>query len=759
MSSKGDVDHHAGYGVALAIIALLLVHATALIMIFSDVKFRPVSQDLSTQYPSHKHYDDAYSPHMSGVDHGHSDVWTNTVNDPSGGINSNLPGAKSVEKIYPSVEPSTSHDKVSYGNAWGGDINTGSVSPSDDKALPATVEPSTDIVSIAITGSSLNGESSWRISKDGPRRVYTPHQTKRSPPQIDGTRLSTRTAYLSVWDEQEGIFKTFPANAAAFNLLDANQLEKARREVFFVVSVWHGNTNETRIFLSATRLLTRMMSTSLVVYLSWDSRGALGTTTDAAFLARSVNISQFLTAVPPHSQVRCMGHSLGMYTCGSICRQYNSVGTTRCKSILSIDPYGASSPESHVSSADSSNTIRFDADYVAIFATSKWHLNTSDSNADEYIIVDGLNANAVCVDPYEWSVLLCVSNRQRNAVCERFGANNVTTTGDPAEDGSETCMRILPILSVLQSLDKNSAYPLLRMDPPGASAAVPSLPSTWNIYVMGKDYRYSTYGKNESLWYSSAVHMGGPGFFPASVFTVFLPSGIPAVVSNVVQHSSISYGDVAVHSAFLTDRSLYYPRVMVQTSGPILSAYSWRARLHNDSLYLLPLPEQEIMQYKCAVAQGSYACSPTGPILTTVMWRSLLFAGRSSPVPPNGSCLTYIPANTIIRSRSPIEIGPRSIITASFQLSRQLMAMTLENHFTSTNRTLLTFHDVCHDTAMESDIYFEYNWLGASMNITILNPGLYTFRWFFPFEVFVMPVVVTPPKSRADTVTIAPVGL
>lgn len=33
MSSKGDVDHHAGYGVALAIIALLLVHATALIMV------------------------------------------------------------------------------------------------------------------------------------------------------------------------------------------------------------------------------------------------------------------------------------------------------------------------------------------------------------------------------------------------------------------------------------------------------------------------------------------------------------------------------------------------------------------------------------------------------------------------------------------------------------------------------------------------------------------------------------------------------
>ncbi len=33
MPAKDEVEHHAGYGVALAILALLLIHATALIMV------------------------------------------------------------------------------------------------------------------------------------------------------------------------------------------------------------------------------------------------------------------------------------------------------------------------------------------------------------------------------------------------------------------------------------------------------------------------------------------------------------------------------------------------------------------------------------------------------------------------------------------------------------------------------------------------------------------------------------------------------
>lgn len=620
---------------------------------------------------------------------------------------------------------------------------------------PISVSPTTDIVSIAVSHSNPMGGDTWQVSRNGPNTVHVPIYGKPIL-RLNGEELSTQIAHMSMWDELAGSFKTFAATAESFHMITTTHLfnKTLHKDVFFVVHGWHGITNDTHIFLSAVRLLTRMMPTSCIIYLSWESQGAIGTAADAILLARRVNITQFLSAMPSQLRIHRMGHSLGSYVCGSICRQYHSLMSGICKGILGINPYEVLFSAPDLYARMHVDTIRLDAEYVAIFATTSQYLSTSDSDADEYIIVnDAVFMNSVCANPYEWNIHLCTTGYGELKSCERFGAANVTTSPGVVEDGSQICLRMLPIIAVLQSLDLKSPYPLLRIAPPDASNEVTHLPSIWNIYVVGKDYRYSTYAKNDSLWYSSAICAGYTGFSIPSVFTVFAPPSISLRVRAAVQQSSTIYKNITIYSAFLKNTSRYYPTVTLETLGPILSAYAWRGRMHNSSYYPLPLPEQEIMEYKCTHIDRTYTCIPTDLIYATTVWRQIFSMGHIFPVYPSNNCLPYRPTNAIIWRRPVLEIGVWNNITASFQRNKQLMALTFENHNTATNTTVLTFHDVCRESKIRSVVYFEYDWLETSMNITVLIPGLYTLRWFFPFEIIEMPVRVSYNNSFAQALT------
>ncbi|AAG45735.1 lipase [Meleagrid alphaherpesvirus 1] len=722
MPAKGEVEHHAGYGVALAILALLLIHATALIMIFSDVNLRTGQHgdDVHLRYPLT--FDGATPPRAG--DHGHSELWTDIKNN--------------TDSTYSSQPPTMLFPKPTTVSHYPEHNSTTIIIPASE--MPAMQ----DIVSIVVSKRHSGSRDAWHVSEYGPNIIRMPHTHKDIPKPFNSI-LSNQFALLTMWDNLVGMFKTFWGNAMGFHQMIREGLVDLRlhTDVIFLVHGWHGRTNDTEFFLSANRLLTRMIPSAAVVYVSWDPQGAMEPAADAILLARRINVTQFLYAVPSNMGIQCIGHSLGSYVCGSICRQYYYTGKGRCKRILGINAYEILSTDSSLISRIQSDTIRSDAEYVSIFSMGERYIRTVYKDADEYIVAKGISRGvSTCVNPFAWKFSLCTRGVKGREYCENFGANNVTFTSGLREDGSEICERLIPVMAVLQTLDVSSTYALLQLDPKRPSGMTAHISSVWNVYVLEKDYRYATYAKNEPVWYSTVLSVGPNGFTPAAVFAVLSRSDTPVIIRDAIQQRYSLWGNISMHSAFIEDSPTHFPSIDIRIQSPILGAFAWKGRVYSGPRIQIPVPEQAVVDYNCLPKDADHLCVSTKNVSSITIWRKLLLANYSFSILSIDDCLPYIPHMAVIWKHPAIEVATWRNITVTFHPSVQLMAMRFENVLTPRNYTLMTFHDVCRADEINSGIFFEYDWLGANMTIAVSKAGSYVLRWFFEMGIYEIPIAV-----------------
>uniref|UniRef100_A0AAU0K7B6 Uncharacterized protein n=1 Tax=Anatid alphaherpesvirus 2 TaxID=3080522 RepID=A0AAU0K7B6_9ALPH len=662
--------------------------------------------------------------------------------------------AEDEDERPPAPQPGGDHhppggDKEDYGD----------YPPVED--MPAAVDDQlTSDKGLAITvANSYNASVTETLPTDRKGLVLNkPKAFKRhtpTPPKY----LSTFAADLVLWNETGNTFRIVSCSNGVYDTLKTDGAFTGRDTD--LVLLFHGLSaplSPHSYFLAVLRYVTRMMPSVPVLYVNWDAQGANSSSvTNATKYAWRTTVAPLLAKVnATATRLHCIGHSIGSFACAAVCRQFFNATGVRCARIVAMDPYDIIDEEEGLREWVRLRTLRRDANYVVYFVSNRRQLKGNDTEADEYITSTSLaETSEICHNGDDWGVDVCGTNFNGRRVCEYAGHENITGSYEHWGNGSVTCARMLTPVQFMRTLDVHAALPMIRINPMASSPIVGMMPSVWNGYSIDKDYRFTTYSRNESMWYMYATVQNNTGLDPVFVLTFIVPSDSPAVVRSAMYSTKTMYHNISVYSAFVrgSEMSGLPASVTVDTAGPIMAAYVWGGRAYDGANTSIPMTSQFMTPYDCKAQPESshnYVCSPSGaPNVSTPAYRTqMLAADGSITVPPKSGCLPYPPPTVggITWKRQGVSVEANTVLSVKYSHSRQLMAVLLESHEEPRNNTtLMTFYDACDDASLQN-VRFQYDWLTASMNVTLSTPGNYTLKWLFLYETLEVPIEVTEKK-------------
>lgn len=314
----------------------------------------------------------------------------------------------------------------------------------------------------------------------------------------------------------------------------------------------------------------------------------------------SLNMTGFMSKIPRNMGVHCIGHGLGAHVCGAVCRQFYGVQGRKCDRIVGLNPRGRlfQSNSIYVPTRDRRLT-ETDAKYVVVWSTDRARFSTPEYEAHEYITPDwdGMQLE-MCKGEFERvkNVQVCASGYLVNNVCGTVSQSFLTR-----ETYADACSNFMVIPIFMKSMDVSRGMVMYRSMTRPPTGIFGHLPTVWNGYVSGKDYRYLSYFNSQPVWYTTALN---DRLEPYVMIVVLSLHGSNVRILDAKWSETIYYGSHYVVETALVDqkhmrrfklRYSRYPKIfgafVVIPQGcyelncriPMTSAYYFKTHCSPDS--------------------------------------------------------------------------------------------------------------------------------------------------------------------------------
>lgn len=528
--------------------------------------------------------------------------------------------------------------------------------------------------------------------------------------------------------------------------LDNNTVSKMRqrgvfdngreRDIIVLVHGWHGVQSSHRIFKQVLRHHQILTPNVSVIYVEWDAQGSnqlvLG---DAAWSATTLNIDKFLNGINSSiSNLHCVGHSLGGHACAAVCRHFYQIHGKMCTRIVSLDPASVMFKHNSPYNVKHKRINKNDAKYVAVYMTNRNLMGLEEVVGDEYITsnIDGWNSDA-CPSIGKYWGKICGTGYTGAYNCEDMDVGTLMNSAviPHTKDSCSHMMAPIEFMKMLDIYNPISVFKFNGRDPKDVNSAIPSV---WSSYVTSKDYRYETFGRPLSIWYSSfmegyGMERGDLGFViahqPANIVVYGAKTSIKLLDEEyeyclfLIPNGYDSY-DFNIHS----DRRPITAR-MTKPQG-----YSGNKSQFDKGARFPPMTSFAERVFKCQdKSKGNYQCIWSAEARWIPVYRSMLNAGdQYINVPPSSSCLESHLwfSDTLFEFKyfKRLSLHGTDSINTQDHFHDLFAVRYINKHATDPkNITIISHWHVCH--TFDNSISFNFDQTSKTLNLTFNIPGLY----------------------------------
>lgn len=465
-----------------------------------------------------------------------------------------------------------------------------------------------------------------------------------------------------------------------------------------------------------------------------------------------VDFGKFLSDIPDAKRLHCIGHSAGAHACSTVCKQWTYITKYRkCTRIIGLEP-----------TAVTGGLDQTDAEYVAVLKTGGSWI-TGGYTASEDIMVEDKGGRS-CGIHGGWSGRVCAESVWGQTVCEEF------SWGDTWSKSG--CFHRMIVPKFLKTLDVRTGLPVFHVLEPGFK--VGPVRSSWNGYVMSRDYRYTSYFNHIPIKYMTEMTYA-PIYkrdFVSSLMIIVVGSANSGMFIGGYSEQTLRYGryDVLTAVAY-TDLAeevlwirhwnphaqIYLVHVIIphgyyqdSTTPPTKSSRKVMTGGYVHTMHCNPTPDPS--------GRHAHYCMRTKERFPLMHYRRMLNPndGPLVNVPPEKGCLADRQNSVgMLRLQLPdaeVKVGEKLRV----DLNRSPFWLTsIQLTDDAGTHSLVSFWDLCQTSA---ECVYTVDRIKKEFNVTFFTDGVFELDFFLEFEVIKLKVTVTP-LERAPALpeyTVAP---